>query len=151
MDDNYVDEVFEDEDSPEPPPDTWKRIAYEGDNGRWWEDNCPIVEEASELLMRLGEVPSGKAALPELIRGLPLLHQLPAMRFPPLSRIEDFDLYFDDWPFLVLTTQRDSTFCPEYRLYIAADQPEQTEPLLAEFAELNRRLKAYPPLQQLLS
>ena len=140
----------DDEEFPEPPPDVWKPIACEGDNGRWWEDNCPIIEEACSLLRLLEEIDGGRPALPELIKGLSRLQQFPEMSFPPLSDIKDFQLYFDDDPFLVLTTQPDSTVCSAHRLYITADEPEKTEPLLAQFEELVRRLKAYSPLKRFL-
>jgi hypothetical protein len=146
---NDSDEGY-DEDFDEPSPDAWKFIASEADNGRWWEENCPIIEEACGLLTLLEELDDGDSALPELINGLSRLQQFPEMSFPPLSDIKDFQLYFDDDPFLVLTTQPDSNVCSAHRLYITADEPEKTEPLLAEFEELVRRLKAYPPLKRFL-
>ena len=141
-DDDFYDEE-DDEEEPEPSPDSWLLIGHDGENGRWWAGKCPVVDQAADILMTLQELDEEQIDWATLLKDLPRLQCLPEMSFPPFSHIQEFESYFDEFLLLPMKVDGDTY---GHRLYLTADEPEKTGPLLAELAELTRRLKEYPPL-----
>ena len=94
------------------------------------------------MLEELREHPSDWHSL---LTGLRHLHVLEEeyIDWPPLNSFRDF-MQIGDF-FLTFESQNDLGAVE--LLYIMDDQPELTDPLLAELDELTHRLKAYPPLQ----
>jgi hypothetical protein len=81
----------------------------------------------------------------ELVGGLPTLFRLGGDDFDDYPLILDF-AEFEELSDLFLVIDLDEV----KNLYVSKDEDERLQPLLAEFAVLARRLKAYPPLRDVM-
>jgi hypothetical protein len=101
-----------------------------------WEEVGKVVEALALLQERSGHQPDWE----RLLKGLAHLHVLedPAMSKPPLSDFRDF-LLIGDY-FLPFESQNE--LGSRHLLYILENKPKLADLLIAEFQELNRRLRA---------
>jgi len=127
---------------PEPSPVDWRLVATEVEGGVFWEDGCRVLADAFDNLMLLQEIDEDEVEWETLLRGLDRLQILKTMSYPPLRDLSEFEEFEE---FLTLTYE-DDVYPAVHKVYMAADEPAKTGPLLEEFAELSRRLKEYPPL-----
>ena len=127
------------------PGSGWSHVATKVEGGVTWEPGWPSIEKAVRALSMLEELREYPSDWHSLLTGLRHLHVLEEeyIDWPPLNSFRDF-MQIGDF-FLTFESQNDLGAVE--LLYIMDDQPELTDPLLAEFDELTHRLKAYPPLQ----
>ena len=127
------------------PGSGWSHVATKVEGGVSWEPGWPSIENAVRAISMLQELRRHTPDWKSLLAGLRHLNVLQEdyIDWPPLNSFRDFMQIGD---FFLTFESQDSLGTVEL-LYMMDDQPDQTEPLLAEFDELTRRLKAYPPLQ----
>lgn len=125
------------------PSDGWLRVAQSGENGTWWEDGWDSIRKTVQAIALLEEIPKHKPDWDTLLAGLKHLHVLKSehMNWPPLCCLRDF-MHIGNF---FLHFDAKDPLSAEELLYIE-DSPSRA-PLLAEFEELYRRLREYPPLQ----
>lgn len=127
------------------PGQGWALAASTYDGVQQWEPEWAAIGEAVEALAMFQELPGHQPEWVSLLQGFTRLHVLAdeTMRSPPLQDFGDF-LQIGDY-FLPFTSQNELP--ARHLLYVLEDQPAVTEPLLAEFKELIKRLREYPPLK----
>ena len=147
----YEDIWHEDEDTywggPLPKPGQgWALAASTYDGVPQWEPDWEPIGKAVDALLMFQELPGHQPDWSSLLQGFRRLHVLgdTTMGWPPLQDFGDF-LEIGDY-FLPFTSQNE--WGVRRLLYILEDQRDLTDPLLAEFAELAKRLREYPPLKR---
>jgi hypothetical protein len=146
----HDDSAEEDEESfwgcPLPGPDSGLALVVSCfDGARSWEPGWEPIEGATSALGLLEELPGHTPDWETLLAGLEHLQVLskPDMKWPPLHDFSDFleigDLFH---PFEGSNEHGTGSL-----LYIDKDQPVLSAALMAEFNELTRRLRDYPPLK----
>jgi hypothetical protein len=127
------------------PGEGWTLAASTYDGGPQWEPEWEGIGKAVRALSMFQELPDHQPDWAKLLRGFKHLKVLSkkTMPHPPLQHLSDF-MQIGDY-FLTLTSQNELPL--SHLLYIIEDQPERTDPLLAEFDELRKRLRMYKPLQ----
>jgi len=127
------------------PSSGWVRVASCFDGDCLWKPGWESIERATRALFLLDELHGHTPDWGSLLAGFQQLHVLskPYMKWPPLHHFGDF-LELGD---LFLNFEGSNDYSVGSLLYINEDQPVQAAALMAEFDELTRRLRDYPPLQ----
>jgi len=127
------------------PGQGWALAASTYDGMPQWEPEYAAIGRAVNALRMFQEIPSHEPDWGLLLKGFRHLHVLADedMESPPLCDLDDFELIGDF--FYVRESQNE--WGSRFLVYILEDEPTLTDPLLAEFEELARRLREYPPLQ----
>jgi hypothetical protein len=149
-DDN--EEGEEDEDEEEfwgcalPKPESgWALVATSFDGAESWEPKWKAIEDAARALSLLEELRDHEPDWNTLLAGLKHLHVLkdPDIRWPPLHDFRDFMSIGD----FFLSFEGSNDWGVGSAVYILDVDDASLNSLMLEFEELNRRLRAYPPLQ----
>ena len=127
------------------PGQGWALAASTYDGVPQWEPDWETIGKAVDALLMFQELPGHQPDWSSLLQGFTRLHVLAdtTMGWPPLQDFGDF-LQIGDY-FIPLSSQNELP--ARHLLYVLEDQPDLTDPLLAEFAELTKRLREYPPLK----
>lgn len=127
------------------PGQGWTLAASTYDGVPQWEPQWKAIGDAVQALALFQELPGHKPNWTSLLKGLTRLHVLAAecMSSPPLRDFRDF-LEIGDY-FMTFTSQNEPG--KRHLLYVIEDQPDETDPLIAELRELTRRLREYPPFK----
>lgn len=123
----------------------WALVVSCFDGARSWEPGWEPIERATSALELLDELPGHTPDWETLLAGFEHLRVLsnPDIKWPPLHDLSDF-LEIGD---LFLPFNGSNEFGTGAVLYIDKDQPVLTAAIMAEFDELTRRLRDYPPLK----
>lgn len=126
------------------PGQGWALAASTYDGVPQWEPEWEAIGKAVDALSMFQELPGHQPDWGVLLQGFAHLHVLAyaTMGKPPLQDFSEF-LQIGDY-FLLFASQNE--WGQRHLLYILEDQPELTDPLIAEFEELTKRLREYPPL-----
>jgi hypothetical protein len=127
------------------PGQGWTLAASTYDGVPRWEADWETIGKAVDAMSMFQELPDHLPDWGSLLDGFSRLHVLAdaPMGWPPLRDLNDF-LQIGDY-FLPFTSQNELP--ARHLLYILEDQRDVTDPLLAEFEELAKRLREYPPLK----
>lgn len=127
------------------PGSGWILVASCFDGAQSWEPGSESIERATSALFRLDELHGHTPDWDTLLAGFHHLHVLrnSEINWPPLHDFGDF-LAIGDF-FLPFRGSNDRGVGA--LLYMVEDEPILTAQLMAEFDELTRRLRQYPPLQ----
>lgn len=127
------------------PGQGWALAASTYDGVPHWEPDWETIGKAVYAMSMLQELPNHRPDWGSLLHGFSRLHVLadPTMGWPPLRDFGDF-LQIGDF-FLPFTSQNELP--ARHLLYVLEDQPDRTDPLIAEFEKLAQRLREYPPLK----
>lgn len=130
---------------PLPQPDSGWALACSCIDGHFlWTPQWKAIENATRCLWMLEELHGHKPDWDLLLAGFKHLQVLkdPAIDWPPLHQFKDFLLIGD----FFLPFEGSNDWSVGQLLYIVDHEPKSTKPLMEEFDELSRRLRAYPPL-----
>lgn len=127
------------------PGQGWSLAASTYDGVPRWTPNWKAIGEAVRALSMFQHLPEHKPDWASLLQGFSRLHVLAdaTMGSPPLQDFKDF-LQIGDY-FLPFTSRNE--WGKRNLLYVIEDQPDNTDPLIAEFEEIAIRLRHYAPLQ----
>lgn len=127
------------------PGQGWALAASTYDGVPQWEPEWGPIGKAVDALLMFQELPGHQPDWASLLQGFTRLHVLAdtTMGRPPLQDFGDF-LQIGDY-FLAFASQNE--WGVRRLLYILENQRDLTDPLLAEFEQLAKRLREYPPLK----
>ena len=126
------------------PGQGWALAASTFDGVPQWEPKWKTIGNAVRALSMFQELPEHQPDWKTLLNGFTRLDVLAAetMKSPPLQDFGDF-LQIGDY-FLPFSSKNEPG--SRHLLYILEEQPDLTNPLIAEFEQLTARLYEYPPL-----